>query len=822
MKEAPTPSELEAQLRSARAPSSLSLSDGGAVARARAATIDDSLTRLLAEGPADLPPVCLVAVGGYGRGDLSRHSDIDLLMLVSSRGEEARRAVNGVLYPLWDAGYSVGHAVLSPTAAIERATSDLDAATALLTARLVAGDEDLFAEMCDRRERWLRKDHKKLVRRIMDSTAERHRAMDRAGWALAPDLKEDLGGLRDAHALGWLGALVGGASRPDGLVSAVELILAVREALHAESRRKQDRLRLDLQPAVAARLGLAGDGAVDDLMSQVHTAARAIEYLGARGRDALAQQVLGGPRRSGFARRLGPFVRADDGLLHLDGADLSIHSALGLLVAHGRTGYRIARSALEACERIFDRPALDRWDPETLDLFIELLRTPRAPLSLELLDHVGGWRVLLPELGPIRGRAQHDPYHRYTVDAHSFLTVAEVTRAITDDEVAAGAAAESTDLAPLYVAALLHDVGKGSHEDHSVAGERKAHAAATRMGLDEDRVAAVAALVRHHLLLPDTATRRDLDDGSVIERVAKTVGSPAHLRWLYILSLADGRATGPAAWSDWKATLVRELYRKTFIALETGRLPARSSTIERARQVEAYEPSLAGRAEEILETLPPSYLDSTPLPDTVDEIRLLLQAPASGRVRWRRDDDPASGHVIITICTRDRPGTLARAAGVLALHRISVLRAQAYSTSSGFALERFIVEADAETAWDRFESDLEAAYSGRLALEAHVERKARDYRPGGTIAPVVTVDEEASEDSTVIEVRAPDVLGLLYALASALTDLDLDIHVAKIDTLGSRVVDVFYIRTLWGSPLDSGQIAEVKRSIEHRVGRLFG
>jgi [protein-PII] uridylyltransferase len=201
---------------------------------------------------------------------------------------------------------------------------------------------------------------------------------------------------------------------------------------------------------------------------------------------------------------------------------------------------------------------------------------------------------------------------------------------------------------------------------------------------------------------------------------------------------------------------------------------------------------------------------------------LLIQAPTSGQVRWRRDDDPASGHVIITICTRDRPGTLARAAGVLALHRISVLRAQAYSTSSGFALERFIVEADPGTAWDRLKSDLEAAYSGRLALEAHVEKKARDYRPGGAIAPVVTVDEEASQDSTVIEVRAPDVLGLLYALASALTDLDLDIHVAKIDTLGSRVVDVFYIRTLWGSPLDADQIGEVKRSIEHRVGRLFG
>ena len=783
--------------------------------------IDEAIARLFDEGADDLPPSCVVAVGGYGRGDLSRHSDIDLL-IVTGRRRVGRDDVAHILYPLWDAGFQVGHAVIGPAAAIERCEDDLVAATSLLTARLVAGDERLFSEVLDRRARWLRKDRKKLVRRIIESTAERHRNADRAGWALAPDLKEDLGGLRDVHALGWLSEIVGVPPANDDLVRATELLLVVREAMHAESKRKQDRLRLDLQPVVAARLGMAGPSGVDDLMSQVHTATRAIEYEGSRGLDALAQQVLGGPRRSGSARRLAPAVRADDGLLHLDERDGSLPAVLMLLEAHAQTGYRIDRPSLEEVERAFDRPPIDRWESRVLELFVRLLQAPRAATALELLDHVGAWPVLLPELATIRGRAQHDPYHRYTVDAHSFLTVAEVTKAIENDEVATGAAAESADLAALYVAALLHDVGKGSDEDHSVAGERIARAAATRMGMQSEQVADVAALVRHHLLLADTATRRDLDDGSVIERVAKTVGTPNRLRYLYILTTADGRATGPAAWSDWKATLVRELYRKTFVALETGRIPMRSSTLERARQVEAYEPSLAGRAETVLATLPPSYLESTPIPDMVDEIRLLLQSPGSGEVRWRRDDDPPSGQAIITICTRDRPGTLARAAGVLALNRISVLRAQAYATSDGFALERFIVHAGSGDPWGPFEADLNAAYSGRLALEARVERKARDYRPVGEMVPEVRVAEEAAGGSTVIEVRSPDALGLLYALASALTDLDLDIHVAKIDTLGSRVVDVFYIRTLWGSALDDSQVAEVRRSIEHRVGRLFG
>ena len=338
----------------------------------------------------------------------------------------------------------------------------------------------------------------------------------------------------------------------------------------------------------------------------------------------------------------------------------------------------------------------------------------------------------------------------------------------------------------------------------------------------EERVSDVAALVRNHLLLADTATRRDLDDGAVIQQTAKQSGCADRLRLLCVLTLADGRATGPAAWSDWKATLVRDLYRKTLMALETGRIPTRSSAIERARQVEAYEPSLAGRVEGVLATLPPSYVDSITIPDMVDEIRLLLQGPRAGDVRWRRDETGETDQSVVTICATDRPGTLARAAGVLALNRIPVLRAQAYSTSHGLALERFVVRSPAETAWDRFGSDLEAAYAGRLAVDSHVERKARDYRPPGSLRPEVRIAPEASRDSTVIEVRSPDALGLLYGLASALTDLDLDIHVAKIDTLGSRVVDVFYVRTLWGSPLDDEQVAEVERSITHRVRRLFG
>ena len=821
MKGDATRSDLAARLRAIKAPSSLSPSDGGAPARRRSSAVDELLADLLAAATPASSPVALVAVGGYGRGELSPHSDIDLLVLLPKRLQNGPDALREILYPLWDAGFQVGHAVATPAEAVERASHDVDAATSMLTARRLAGDDDLFAELLDRRTRWIANNDKKLVRRILEANSARHRTNDRAGWALAPDLKEDLGGLRDVHSIGWLGTAARAAPTRDDVVRASELLLAVREALHAQTKRKIDRLRLDLQQDVAAYLGIAGDAGRDELMSQVHTAARTIEYGTTLLANAIAQQVLGGPRRSGMARRMSAGVRADDGLLHLEHPDPGIPGILRLLAAHCASGYRVSRTSLESIGRYFDRQPLDRWDEDVLDAFVQLLRTPGAESGLELLDHLGGWPVLLPELGAIRGRAQHDPYHRYTVDAHSFLTVSEVTDVLAEDETAAGAASEVGDLDVVYVAALLHDIGKGSGDDHSVTGERLARAATTRMGMRSDAVEDVAAIVRHHLLLADTATRRDLDDGSVIEKTAKAIGTATRLRYLYILTAADGRATGPAAWTEWKATLVRELYRKTLVALETGRIPARSNIVERARQIEAYEPSLAGRVEQVLATLPPSYLDSASVPDMVDEIRLLLQAPRSGEVRLRIDHANEARQAVVTICTRDRPGTLARAAGVLALNQISVLHAQAYSTSNGLALERFIVRAGRGASWTSFEDDLRAAYSGRLAVEAHVERKAREYKPPTPPAPEVRFVEGASEDSTVLEVRAADALGLLYGITSGLTDLDLDIHVAKIDTLGSRVVDVFYVRTLWGSPLDDAQIDEVTRSIEHRVRRLF-
>ncbi|MGH2819740.1 MAG: HD domain-containing protein, partial [Actinomycetota bacterium] len=664
--------------------------------------------------------------------------------------------LRALLYPLWDSGFTIGHALVSPKQAIARGSGDLDAATSLLGARFVWGDHELFVELEERRAVWLSRKAHGVARRLLDATRERHLTADRAGWALAPDLKDDIGGLRDINVAAWLAALLDGERRlPDELVTAGELLLAVREALHAEVRRKTDRLHMELQPRVAARLELEGDAAVDDLMIRVHSTARRVEHVFSVAVGELTRTAFGGPRRSGAITRLGGGVFVDEGKLEVSGGPIDVEGAVGVLAAHAHTGKPLSLRTLERLRDAFSVPPPGRWTAPLRDRFLSLLAGAHSPSALEVLDQLDGWRVLLPEWQGIRGRAQHDPYHRYTVDAHSFLAVEELERAGSEDPAAAAVAEEPGAAGSLRLAALLHDVGKGSGGDHSVAGEVLSRAACRRMGLDEEAVEEVGALVRNHLLLADTAARRDLDDGAVIEEVAKRVGTDRRLKLLSLLTVADARATGPGCWTEWRAALARELYRKVMYALRTGELPARTDLAAATARVESYEPALAGRAAELLAALPHSYLDSVPVGDMADELSLLARGPHAGEV-LHRIDRSAGDCPAITVCVRDRPGVLARTAGVLALARISVLEAQAYSTTTGLALQRFVVRDGGPERWQRFENDLTAAYSGRLALDARLERQARDYHPGAPVHPDVRVLQDVSPHSTVVEVRAPD------------------------------------------------------------------
>ena len=720
---------------------------------------------------------------------------------------------------MWDAGWQVGHALRTAKEAVERATQDLDAATAALSARLIAGNEDHFDEFHDRFARWVSRHQRSLIRRIADATKHRHEQAQRAGWVLAPDLKGDIGGMRDVHRLGWLRAIVGAGEIPEHISRPYDILLAAREALHGEVNRKLDRLRIDLQPRVAQRLGFEHDDGADELMMQIHSAARTIEFESAALSEEISSPVVGGPRRSGSVTQVATGIRIEDGVIVVDqGTEATPATGMSVIEAVARTGRPCSARTVAWLHGCFSGDIPEVWDRGTRAAFIAALPGAHITDALELMDHTGGWH-LIPEWSRIRGRAQHDPYHRYTVDGHLFVAVHEVENALEQDDLAATAAAQAGNLDALRVGTLLHDVGKGSGTDHSVVGEELATSICERIGFSTETTTEIAKLVRWHLLLVDTATRRDLDDGAVIAQVADTIGDGRLLRLLYVVTVADARATGPEAWSEWKAALVGELFRKALVALETGELPARSDVVEKAREVEAYEPSLAGRAEELLGTLPPSYLEATAVEDVADELRMLLQPPQPGQVKCHVYEGAEES--AITVCLPDRPGTLARTAGVLSLNRVSVRSSRAFVTTTGVAIERFIVDTPEPGTFESVRKDLEAVYAGKLALEARIDKKIADYASDIEIEPRVTVLQDASAHSTVIEVRAQDVLGLLYAITAAMSELDLDIHVAKIDTLGERVVDVFYVRTAWGTKLGDEQAAEVERAIEFRISKLF-
>lgn len=793
------------------------------MARQRAVDIDRALLDLSLSSLGDNLPLAIVAVGGYGRGELSRHSDIDLLFLWGGKRDDelSRATLRNLLYPLWDAGFQVGHAIATPKGAIDRTRDDLHAATALLTTRIVAGAGDLYEELLDRRRRWIEKARKQLVRAVITSTGERHQTSAAAGWCLAPDLKNGIGGTRDLHAMQWFDVLAEVAVPPE-LDGPYGILMAVREAVHAEVTRKLDRVPIDLQPAVARRMGLTHPDGRDELMSAVHAAARQIEFACARTLSSVGSALDRGPRRTGTAVPITPHVSLEDGQLNLRTSERTVAAGLELLAALSRTGRSLSPRATSALIECFGAPAVpaEAWTEEVRGAFIGILEGEHTQTSLRLLDHVGGWAHLLPEWQQVRARAQHDPYHRFTVDDHSFLAVSMIHQVIAGGGEAQLAAEEIGSLRNLLIATLLHDVGKGSGEDHSIAGERIARQVCERMGLDAEDAAEIAAVVRHHLLLPDTATRRDIEDGTVIRQVAETIGSARRARLLFLLAAADGMATGPDAWNAWKRSLVAALFRKVVVALETGELPERADVTTRQREILAYEPLLASAAERILPTMPPSYLTSTHVEVLAEEIRLLVAPLATTEVRCMIDHLP-EGHTAVTVVLRDRPGSLARSAGVLALHRASVLSAQAFTTTEGLALERFVVAAPEGIDWDRFTSDLTATYAGRLALDSRLDDKAASYKPVAAIEPEVRALPDESEHSTIIEVRATDAVGLLYTIARAIGDLDADIHVAKIDTLAERVVDVFYVRSREGDKLDEVQTAELRRGIIHRLSRFF-
>lgn len=746
---------------------------GVALCRRYSDLVDGWLAELLAgaEEACGAGGVAVVAVGGYGRAELSLQSDIDVVLLHDGRSDIGALA-DKVWYPIWDEGLKLGHAVRTVREALTLAADDLDTATSLLQVRHVAGDPDLTDDLAGRAVAQWQKRSKRWLGELSRRVRDRHERAGEVAFLLEPDLKEGRGGLRDVHALRWAEAARSLLWEGDDpvLTTAYDTLLNARVELHRRSRRPGDRLLLELQDAVAAALQ---EPSADALMHGVAAAARTIAW---RSDDAWHRidASLSGPLgwRSRRDKQLGPGLVLRDGEVHLTAdADPATDPSLLLRAAAAAAGgdTHIHRASLDRLAGSAT-PLPEPWPAELRGALIDLLLAGhRAIPVVEALDQMGLWGLVLPEWQALRSKPQRNAYHRYTVDRHLMEAAANAAGLV--------ARTERPDL--LVVGALLHDVGKGYPGDHTEVGIDLIARIATRMGYPADDVALLQAIVRHHLLLPDVATRRDLDDPATLEQVAEAVGDKRTLGLLAALTEADSLATGPAAWGRWKANLVHELVHRTGYILA------------------------GGAAAEVRDDFP------------TEEHLVLLRAGAT--VLHGEADQ-------LTVVAPDRPGLFSRVAGVLALHGLAVLDA-AVTTLDGMALEVLRVESSfgPTITWDKVVADLEKVLEGRLALQARLAERARVYAGHGQRAPRhepprVVVDNRASRDSTVVEVHAPDSIGILYRITRALAELELDIVSAKVQTLGDRVVDAFYVRDATGGKLDDPSLlVEVERALLHEL-----
>lgn len=711
--------------------------------------------------------VALVALGGYGRRELSLQSDLDVLLLHDGR-RDIGPVADAVWYPVWDWGVKLGHAVRTTKEALALAVEDLDSATALLQARHLAGDESLTDGLATKGLDLWRKRSKRFLPELADRVRERHARAGEVAFLLEPDLKEGRGGLRDVQSLHWAEQARELMWEGDdvSLDAAYDVLLSARVELHRRTGRPGDVLALQEQDAVAEALG---DGSADATMRRISSAARVIAFRSddtwRRIESSMRRPVGRLARRD---RKLAPSITERAGEVHLaDDTDLDDPVAgLRVLAVAAAENLPVHRATLERLEAIPEMPV--PWPDEAREALVAVLGSGRPAIGhLESFDQHGLLTKLLPEWEKVRSKPQRNAYHTFTVDRH--LCEAAANAAPLVDHVG------RPDL--LLVGTWLHDIGKGFPGDHTIVGMEIVADIGRRMGFDDADVATLVAMVEHHLLLPDVATRRDLDDDEVIERVAEQLETLQRLELLHALTVADSQATGPAAWSPWKAELVD---------------------------------TLAGRVSHVLGGGAPA--------------EVTIEFPTPGQLdRISRGERVVEGHEqTLTVIDNDRAGLFSRVAGVLALHGLAVLEAN-ISTIDGRALEVLTVESSfgPTFSWDRIEEDLHLALDGRLALKARLAERAETYRRPQRGRPAETRVEFHLDDSstaTVVEVHAPDSVGVLHRITDAIADLDLDISRARVQTLSDEVVDTFYVQSPGGGKVDQRLREELRRAIVHAVG----
>ena len=717
----------------------------------------------------------VMATGGYAGGVLCPGSDIDVVLLHPNKVSDAqvRQVAEGLWYPLWDGGIKLSQAAHTSKSLLSLASDDLETATTILRVRCLAGDAQAVARLqADALEQWRRKPLVWL-QRLHDAARLRWEKAGDVASLLEPDLKDGRGGLRDHDMIRWALAV----DRPDvsallegpfeDLAGPAEVLLATRCELHRATGRLSNTLLLQDQDRVADALGYAD---ADALMLTVSSAAHAVEWATERFWRRIER----------ITRRSGPAIRAlpepvpgvtviDDEAQLTPDADVDDPTfVFRMAAAAAHAGVPIGARSLRMMASRGPSPG-EEWNERTRHAFLSLLGAGRPMVAaVEALERYDLFSRYLPEWRAVRSLPQRNAFHTYTVDRHLLQAVANATELVRR--------VSRPDL--LLIGALLHDIGKGYPGDHTDRGVELVDVIAPRMGFPPEDVATVRSLVEHHLLLSETATRRDLGDPRTAANVAAAVGDLDTLELLAALTEADSRATGPAAWSSWKSSLLDELVHLTRLVLRGERRPSAT----------------------------------TPLDSRFSH--LVEQVQAGGGVLIEHES--VGDFEMLRIASADRRGLFSLIAGTLAFHGLDVVGAEAFTGSDGTAVDEFRILRPTGTSpnWSKFAHDLRGVLKGDVDIDARLDQRIKNMgrrrRPLAAAPPrfEVLVSNEASDSTTMIDVRVPDAPATLYRLSHALAEHGYDIRSAKVATLGHEVVDVFYVQGPTGQ-LPTGEHARI-------------
>eukprot|EP01037_Dinobryon_pediforme_P006116 gene6116-6190_t len=808
--------------------------------------------------------IAVVAVGGYGRGEMAPHSDVDIAFVTPNKPTAwCEQVIEAILYYLWDLGLKVGHSSRSLDELVRQARSDLTIRTALLEGRYVWGDRPIYVE--SQRRFWAdvaAGTEREFVAQKLAERNDRHKRLGDSRYVVEPNVKEGKGCLRDLHALYWIGKYIHKVRDPSELVDvglltgmeyrafrrAENFFWAVRCHLHTITRRPEDRLTFDLQREVALRMNFAdrpGKSAVERFMQMFFLHARQVGSLTgvflAQLDEQWASQRLGffaklrARRRE--RRKIGAFAVVADKVAAGPGAFFAEDPVRLIELFHvaDREGMEIHPETMRQAHR--DAGLIDqavRRDPRANQMFMDILTSRRDPETvLRWMGEAGVFGRFIPDFGRVTAQMQFDMYHHYTVDEHTIRAIGLLARIERGEEtelhpLATAVIGQIASRRVLYVATMLHDIAKGRHGDHSVLGAEIAMKLCPRLGLSPAETEMVAWLVRWHLLMSATAFKRDLADYKTIADFAGQVQSAERLRLLLVLTIVDIRAVGPGIWNSWKRQLLGDLYVATHEVLRLGH-----KQYGRAERIAAKKKAVAAILKErdaLIGTVGRQLLDAYWIAEPEDIIAMNLQQldialdePLSVEARYY----PARGATLVTVTAADHPGLFYRIAGGIHVAGGNIIDARIHTTRGGVAIDNFLVQdpLGRPLSEDAQMNRLKIAIGDALANKAKLLPKlaarplARPRADAFEVHPIVIFDNAASDRFTVIEVGALDRPALLSRLARALFEARLMVHSAHIATYGERAVDTFYVTDVLGSKVTGESRL---RTIERRLIEAAG